>query len=672
VSASELLGPDGPLARGMPHYEVRPGQLAMADSVERALAEDRILLCEAGTGTGKTMAYLVPAILSGKKVVISTATRQLQDQIFWKDLPLIERTLGLRPEAALMKGLSNYLCRRRFDQFRSTEEASRPSVSSKLAMIERWMEGSDSGDVAELAALGDDDPVVSAITSSSDTRVGSSCQFHAECFVTRMKREADAARIVVVNHHLFFADLALRGAHPGRVIPDYDAVIFDEAHQLEDVATTFFGVRVSESRITRLLKDVERALEAMSKDGSLFGGSIVPQAKNAAAAFFSRIVQDARALEGRATLERDFWTGERRDAWHRLDDALEGVRALAEQLRGTFVEGTPGLRPGRREALVIADGLELAARRADDVRQNLATIVDGANGRVSWVDTGGRMPALSSSPVDLSAIFRTRLFDVIPSVVLTSATLSGESSESGGEGAFAFIRSRLGLDDTTAPVQEQVVASPFDYRANALLYLPRDLPEPASAEFVERAADRIAELVEVTDGGAFVLTTSLRSMKALHRLLLARFPSRKVLIQTEGPKNAVLASFRAHGNAVLVATASFWQGVDVPGDALRLVVLEKIPFPMPSEPVILARAQALEEKGKKPFVDLHVPLAKIALKQGFGRLIRTRTDRGIVALLDDRVHRRGYGKSLLAALPPARRATDLDDVRAFWADREVQ
>ena len=655
----------------MAGYEVRPGQLSMAEAVERALADDRVLLCEAGTGTGKTMAYLVPAILSGRKIIVSTATRQLQEQIFWKDLPLIERTLGLRPQAALMKGLSNYLCRRRFSEFRRGEEASRPSVSSKLGMLEQWAEASEAGDFAELVALGEDDPVLHAVASSSDTRVGASCQFHDTCFVTRMKREADSARIVVVNHHLFFADLALRGAHPGRVLPDYDAVIFDEAHQLEDVATLFFGVRVSEGRITRLLGDLERGLSALSRDGGLFGGSVVPRARNAAAAFFGRIVQDARAMDGRATLERDFWHGQPLELWHALDDALDGVRALAEQLHGTLVEGTTTLARGRREALLVADGLELAARRADEVRQSLATIVDGASGRVSWVDTGGRAPALSSSPVDLSAILRARLFDVVPSVVLTSATLSSTGADAPGSDGFAFIRSRLGLNELTTEVVEQVVASPFDYAARAVLYVPKDLPEPASGEFHSRAAERISELVEITGGGAFVLTTSLRSMHALHRILSARFPGRRVLVQSQGPKNAVLASFRAAGDAVLVATASFWQGVDVPGDALRLVVLEKIPFPMPNEPVILARSRALEDQGKKPFVDLHVPLAKIALKQGFGRLIRARSDRGIVALLDDRVHRRGYGKGLLNALPPARRTHDLEEVRTFWAERDA-
>jgi ATP-dependent DNA helicase DinG len=666
VASGELLGPAGPFAQAMPGYEARAGQLVMAEAVERALAEERVLLCEAGTGTGKTIAYLVPAILSGRKVVVSTATRALQDQIFFKDLPLIERALGRPVHAALMKGLSNYLCRRRYQELRRGVEASRPHVSAALSVVERWAEDTESGDVSELAALGEDDPILSLITSSSDTRVGASCQYHAECFVTRMKREADAARLVVVNHHLFFADLALRGAHPGRVIPDYDAVIFDEAHQLEDVATTFFGVRVSEARVTRLLREMEHALGALSKDGPLFGGAIVPAAQGANSAFFRRIADDAKAADGRAALERDFWTGERQTAMHALDDALDGVRALADTVRGELVSKGAVLGPGRRDALALADGLENTARRAEELRRDLATIVDGAAGRVTWVDTSGRSPALSSSPIDLSSLFRSRVFEAIPATILTSATLSSGKNGDAGSKAFAFIRSRLGLDGVGIEVQEEIVLSPFDYASRALLYLPRDLPPPADPTFLDRAADRVAELVEITGGGAFVLTTSLRSMHALHRGLRHRLRGRRLIVQGEAPKTTVLSRFRSAGDAVLVATASFWQGVDVPGDALRLVVLEKIPFPVPSDPVILARAQALEAEGKKPFIDLHIPLAKIALKQGFGRLIRSRTDRGIVALLDDRVNRRGYGKDLLLALPPALRATDLEEVRAFW------
>jgi ATP-dependent DNA helicase DinG len=668
VTAAELLGPEGPLARGMPSYEPRPAQIAMAEAVEKALAGDRVLLAEAGTGTGKTLAYLVPAILSGRKIVISTATRALQEQIFYKDLPLIERTLGLRPQAALMKGLGNYLCRRRFAELRTHADSENPGVSRALALVERWMETADTGDVSDIAGLAEDDPVLLRVTSSSETRVGPQCRFYGECFVTRMKRNAEAARIVVVNHHLFFADLALRGEHPGRVLPDYDAVIFDEAHQLEDVATTFFGVRVSEARIQRLLREMDRTMQGLARSAPR-GARLVDTARDAATRFFVDVALGAGAGEERTTLERDFWTGDRQTSWHALDDALDGVRSLAESVRGEIVSGghTPLGSMRGPDTRALTEALEVAARRAEEVRQDLATIVDGAAGRVTWLDLGVRSAALGSSPVDLSTLLRTRLFEPIPAAILTSATLASGKNGDTGPKAFAFVKSRLGLSGDRISVSELVVPSPFDYAERALLYLPRDLPDPRDATFLTRAAERTAELIEVTGGGAFVLTTSLRAMRALHRMLLGHLPGRRVFVQGEAPKTALLEAFRASGDAVLVATTSFWQGVDVPGHALRLVVLEKVPFPVPSDPVIMARARALEEEGKKPFIDLHVPLAKIALKQGFGRLIRTRDDRGIVALLDERVHRQGYGKDLIASLPPARRTDNLEDVRAFWS-----
>ncbi len=667
MAAVEWLGPDGALASVLAGYEPRQGQLAMADAVERTLATDRVLLCEAGTGTGKTLAYLVPALESGRKVVVSTATRALQDQIFTKDLPLIERALGRPVQVALMKGLANYICRRRYAEFRASEASLRPENARALRAIEQFVEDTESGDVGTLGALDEDDPVLGHVTSSSDTRLGASCRFHSECFVTRMKRDAEAAQLVVVNHHLFFADLALRGPHPGRVLPDYDAVIFDEAHQLEDVATTFFGVRVSGARIARLVADVERALERLGQGGALFGSSVARDARTAADSFFARLSAESRATEGRVTLERDFWTGPRQELWHRLDDALDGLRALAESVRGQLaLPRDAALVPNRREAVGVADALELAGRRAEELRADLATITEGAKGRVTFFDATGRSPALSSAPVDVADLFKARLFETIPSIVLTSATLSSGRDQESGPKAFAFIRSRLGLEEDPHRVEELLVPSPFDYETNSILYLPKDLPAPNDPAFLEMAAERAGELIDITGGGAFVLTTSLRSMRELHRRLKARANGRRVLVQGEAPKNSLLGIFRAASDAVLVATTSFWQGVDVPGDALRLVVLEKIPFPVPSEPVIAARASALEAEGKNPFSALHLPMAKMALKQGFGRLIRTRDDRGVVALFDDRVHRRGYGKEILAALPPAKRTHDLEEVRTFF------
>lgn len=667
-SALELLSPGGPLARELAGYEARPGQLQMAEAVERALRDERVLICEAGTGTGKTLAYLVPAILSGKKVVVSTATRNLQEQIVTHDLPLIERTLGLAPRAAVMKGLSNYLCRRRHAAFAGSAEALRPSYARALRTLDTWIQETETGDTAELAGLPESDPIWREVVSSSDTRVGSSCAFYEECFVTRMRRDAEAARLVIVNHHLFFADLALRGPHPGRVIPDYDAVIFDEAHQLEDIATDFFGVRVSRSRVERLLRDLERALHAAGLRDPLLGGAAATrgtaEVQLAADAMWRELAGHARANEGRVTLEHDVWAGPVLEAWHRLDTALEGVQSLAESARGR-VAGSD-LPRAQRDAL--SDALAVGARRAEQTREALAMIARGAPGRVTWFEQAGRSVTLASTPVDVADVFRARVFETIPAVVLTSATLASVATSGSGEAEhspFSYLRSRLGLVGDRIEVTEAVVPSPFDFERDALLYLPRDLPPPNDAAFTSAAVERVVDLVRITGGGAFVLTTSLRSMRALYRGIAASLPGHRVLLQGDAPKSALISAFRAAGDAILVATMSFWEGVDVPGHALRLVVIEKIPFAVPTDPIVRARGLALEAEGRNAFMELHVPAAAITLKQGFGRLIRTRSDRGVVALFDERVHRRGYGKKLLAALPPARVTSDLEEVRAF-------
>lgn len=667
VSALELLRPGGPLQQSLATYEERSGQLEMARAVERALREERVLVCEAGTGTGKTLAYLLPAILSDKKVIVSTATRALQEQIFAKDLPLIARTLGLTPRAALMKGIGNYVCRRRYHEFLRSEEATRPGYARSLALVESWIAETETGDLGELAGLREDDAIRAEIQSFSETRLGQACPHYESCFVTQMKREAEAAQIVVVNHHLFFADLALRGPHPGRVLPDYDAVIFDEAHQLEDIATQFFGLRVSDRRIERVLKDTDRALRLAGQSGALFGDGdrLIEAVREATRQLFRGLASLTSGGEGRVTLEHDVWAGPAEKRWHELDGALEGLAALAATVRGKLQGPT-----GRGTAY---EALELTERRAELLREQLAAIVDGGPGRVTWLELSPKGAALSSSPIDLSYTLRERIFETVPAVVLTSATLatvsrSGDDDER--KSPFFYLRSRLGIADSNVSVDELIVSSPFDFERQALLYTPKDLPPPNTSAFTRAAAERIAELCRITQGGCFVLTTSVRSMHALYGLLRERLPGVRLLLQGEGSKSALISAFRADGNAVLVATMSFWEGVDVPGQALRLVVLEKIPFAVPTDPLVMARSRLLEEKGRKPFIDLHVPAAAITLKQGFGRLIRSRSDRGIVTLLDERVHRRGYGRLLLEALPPARRTHELAEVQDFWASLE--
>lgn len=669
----ELLGPNGPLARNLPGYEVREGQLQMAEAVERALREDEILLCEAGTGTGKTFAYLLPAIASGKKIVVSTATRALQEQIVQTDLPLIERMLGEKTSVAVMKGLSNYVCRRRLnDQLARVAGAKRADQAGKksLHVISDWAQESATGDIAELTSLSENDPVWQDVTASADTRRGSQCSYYERCFVTKMRRAAEGARLVIVNHHLFFADLAMRGPHPGRVIPDYEAVIFDEAHQLEDIATDFFGTRESSAKIEHLLSDLEQAITILSTyDQSLGPGTaanLVSAARRNAKLYFESFLKVAAGSEGRKEIELTELHAEPYDAWLGLDTALEALGALV----ATSLARMPQLRAesSSRDLVSVQESLEVTSRRIEEHRQALSTIAEDKNKRVVWVEHTERTTSVTSAPIELSGLLRTRIFESLPSVVLTSATMTTATSSliARDTPSFQYLRERLGISDLARNVVELCVESPFDYQARAVLYTPKDLPTPADPEFMTAAAARISDLVEMTAGGAFVLTTSLRSMQRLHAELKQRHTALSIMIQGEAPKGELLQRFRQQKNAVLVATASFWEGVDVPGRALRLVVLEKIPFYVPTDPLVRARSLALEADGKNPFMDYFIPAAAITLKQGFGRLIRNRGDAGIVALLDERLHRRGYGQRLLRSLPPAKRTDSLEAVRRFW------
>ncbi len=446
-------------------------------------------------------------------------------------------------------------------------------------------------------------------------------------------------------------------------------MIFDEAHQLEDIATAFFGMRVSRARIERLLGDAERALNVTGAGDPLFApGSKSPTLANArvaAEALWTELARRGRSDDARFTLERDAWVGPLVERYHAVDNALEALGAAADAASGRAMLAAP--TTGQRASAAVLEALKSVEGRADVLREELAAIVAGAPGRITWFDMAGKGAALSSTPVDLSHVFRARIFETVPAVVLTSATLSIAPSKSNPDASpFAFFRSRIGLSGDVVSVTELVLESPFDFARNALLYAPKDLPAPGHPAFAEAAGERIAELIELTRGGAFVLTTSLRSMNALYAILARRLPGRRIFVQGAAPKAALISAFRAAGDAVLVATMSFWEGVDVPGRALRLVVLEKIPFLVPSDPVVQARSQELERAGENPFLRLHVPAAAITLKQGFGRLIRTRDDAGIVALLDPRVHQKGYGSRLLAALPPAGRTSELSEVRRFW------
>jgi ATP-dependent DNA helicase DinG len=658
VSARDVLGPGSPLSRALAGWEMREGQVAMAEAVEDALARERHLLVEAGTGTGKTLAYLVPAVLTGRKVVVSTATRALQEQIFVKDLPLLTEALGAHgvaaPRVALMKGLSNYVCLRRLAEARASGEHLR---DRDFARIVAWLEQTETGDRAELADLAEDATVWRAVASSSDTRIGAGCEHFEECFVTRMRREAEDAQIVVVNHHLFLADLALRSGPRGArasVLPAYDAVVFDEAHQIEDIATDFFGVRVSSARIEALLRDAERALGAANALEARTSGPVqgtLEGAREASRAFFAALAFGSASSESKRALTEEDLRPAALKAYGALDLRLDALEAIA----------------GSRKE----EAVQMIARRAGDLREELRGIVNGVTATddgevvpvVRWIDVRARSVSLGASPVDVGATLRSRLFDRVPSVVCTSATLATGAH-------FHFAKARLGAPPEAG---ELVVQSPFDFASCSALYLPGDLPDPADPAFEAAAVDRIAELVAMTDGGAFVLCTSTRAMKALHAGLRGRSARdgtdsrRPVLLQGERPKHMLLSRFRASERAVLVATMSFWEGVDVPGWALRLVVLDKIPFAPPNDPVVAARSARIDREGGSGFSQYAVPSAAMTLKQGFGRLIRTQRDAGVVAVLDGRIVRKGYGRALLASLPPARRIREMRELREFWA-----
>ncbi|MBX3232439.1 MAG: ATP-dependent DNA helicase [Labilithrix sp.] len=673
-SVDEVLGPGSPLARRLEGYETREGQLAMARAVHAALERDRHLFVEAGTGTGKTFAYLVPAVLSGRTVVVSTATHALQEQIFEKDIPFVRAVLaehGIDLRAALMKGLSNYLCKRRFhERMRSGEP-----VNAELVAIERWALETQTGDRAELSALGEEAAAWRDVHSGTDTRIGAGCKYFDECHVTRMRRAAETAQVIVVNHHLFFADLALKtgknGGYGG-AIPPYDAVVFDEAHQIEGVATDFFGVRISTARIDRLVADARRAvLGARILDSSSM--RILDDVERAAHAFF--LAWRGRGDEGRRLLTAKEWTPPRREGIGRLDVAVQALAALA----GSHDEDDAMAMIARRAAELRTDlgkvhaSAEAPHWTADEdepppgslprhpehaiLMQKART---GFEGGITWIDARERSVSLGASPVDLSPVLREKLFDRVASVVCTSATLA-TATHAGP--SFHFAKGRLGAH---AGTEELVVPSPFDFAARAAFYVAEDMPEPNAPGFEQACARRAKELADVTGGGAFVLCTSNRAMRAIHGELARAELHGPLLLQGEAPKHTLLERFRAATNAILVATMSFWEGVDVPGHALRLVVIDKIPFAVPTEPIVAARSAKIEAEGGNPFTQYTVPAAAITLKQGFGRLIRTRQDAGIVALLDRRATKRGYGRALLESLPPARRVRTMDEARDFW------
>ena len=655
MTLEEILGPSGALARSLPGYEHRRDQLELARAVERALAERRYLVAEAGTGTGKTLAYLVPAALSGRKVIISTATKTLQEQIWQKDLPLLAEKAGLVIEAAYLKGRANYYCLERGARFAEHPTFESRGEAALWPRIQAWAADTLTGDRSEID-LPDQYGAWRELSASGETCLGKDCQRHEECFVTLARARAAQADVVLVNHHLFFADLGLRTSRAGvEVLPPYDAVIFDEAHALAEVATDYFGLSVSSYRIDDLARDAARAVAdrpdlmklvkdrtgELQKAGERYFGAVAARMGAAPSPQPSPRWRGAR-VTGRAAHGdlkvplTNHLLGPLEAEQARLDGALEDVREI-------FAE---------------ADTTSLAAvaRRAAELRVELRAVTTVADpSRVHFAEARGRGVFLRAVPVDVAEELVERLYRRVDTAVFTSATLAAG-------GRLDYFRREVGL----APefdVDEAIFPGPFDYTRQAALVVPDGLPEPANPGFVAAAAAAVRELVAVTGGRAFVLSTSVRGMNAL-REALSDLPYR-LLLQGERPKAKLLDAFREEPS-VLFATQSFWEGVDVPGEALSLVVIDKLPFAPPTDPVLAARGKALEEAGRDAFSELSVPSAALSLKQGFGRLIRTRRDRGLVAVLDRRLTTKGYGRAFLATLPPAPLLRSVEAARRWW------
>jgi ATP-dependent DNA helicase DinG len=648
----ELIGasvaafaPDGPLARALPGFEARAGQLEMAEAVASVLATRGILLAEAGTGTGKTLAYLIPAILSRQRVLVSTGTKNLQEQIFFKDLPMLRDSLGVPFTATCMKGRGNYLCLHRFEAFRESPALRSSDEFLQLRILERWSAETETGDRAEIEDLPDDVPFWNEIAATSENCIGAECPRFKDCFVVRMRQRAAESDLVIVNHHLLCADAAVRQSDFGEVIPRCSNAIVDEAHQLEEVATQYFGLSVSTYRLDELARDAEQSIRLVEDKERAHG-----------------IADDARRIRDHS---RVFFAALQmlRHELPSASGAETRTRVRAGDLARAAVDEGPAL-VAALEALEadvalardVPEDVIALGRRAREIRDDIRFLLAANDpGFVYFLETRGRAVFLRASPIDVSSIVRDLLLDRMDATVLTSATLAVD-------GSFEYVRGRLGIRHAT----ELKFESEFDFTRQSILYLPKQMPDPRNPRFSSAAASQIIEILKLTSGRAFVLFTSYANLREVHRIAAAELEY-PILVQGSAPRSALLREFKATPHAVLLATSSFWQGVDVVGDALSCVIIDKLPFASPADPITAARIEAIGARGGSPFGEYQIPLAILALKQGLGRLLRHRLDRGVLAVLDPRLRTMGYGRRFLASLPPAPVTHDLADVRAFFA-----
>ncbi len=636
-TSSDILSGQGPLTRLIPDYRVRPQQIEMAEMIALSIAGHESLICEAGTGTGKTFAYLIPAVLSGAKVIVSTGTRHLQDQLYQRDLQIIREAVGVPVHCALLKGRANYLCRHRLDLAAQDTGTLSPARVSLLHTIRQWSQQTISGDLGEFPGLPEEDLLRKLVTSTAENCLGQECSYYDDCFVFKARRGAGEADLTVVNHHLLLADMALREQGFAELLPSADVIIFDEAHQLPELASEFFSETLSSHQLFDLIRDCRAAWfqEAADMPG-----------------FLEQLDRMETAVR---QLRLSFEMSEPRIAWHRVRDLAAVSTALADLIdRCQTVHDTLDVIAGRGKDLDncykrLAVHLDVLDRYRDAQTED----------RIQWLEIRGNGFLLHQTPLDIAAAFQSHMARYGAICVYTSATLAVN-------GGFAHFAGQLGLDG----LEQKAWPSPFDFRRQAMLYLPAGLPDPRAADYTAQVVEMAVPLLQLTRGRAFFLFTSHKALQLAAQLIRERLDY-PVFIQGEAPRTELLESFRDSGQAVLLGTQSFWEGVDVKGQALSCVIIDKLPFATPDDPVLQARMKKLEQQGRNPFMEYQLPEAVITLKQGVGRLIRDSEDYGILVICDPRLRTKSYGRTFMKSLPDMHTTSSLQEVAAFLSRHEA-